>query len=101
MSSPGSVGRQCCRFVTAGRAVMERSYGAPTLVIMTTGMAVSEHLSKKFDAELESIRSRVLEMGGLVESQIRRALEGLQSGNRTLLDEVIAGDHRVNGMEVA
>jgi phosphate transport system protein len=68
---------------------------------MTTGMAVSEHLSKKFDAELESIRSRVLEMGGLVESQIRRALEGLQSGNLALLDDVIATDHKVNGMEVA
>jgi phosphate transport system protein len=64
-------------------------------------MAVSEHLSKKFDAELESIRSRVLEMGGLVESQIRRALEGLQSGNLALLDDVIATDHKVNGMEVA
>ena len=64
-------------------------------------MPVSEHLSKKFDAELESIRSRVLEMGGLVESQIRRALEGLQSGDRALLDDVIATDHRVNGMEVA
>src|ERR1044071_4457382 len=64
-------------------------------------MGVSEHSSKQFDAELESIRSRVLEMGGLVESQIRRALEGLQSGDRALLDEVIAPDHRVNGMEVA
>ena len=59
------------------------------------------HLSKQFDAELESIRSRVLEMGGLVESQIRRALEGLASGDRALCDDVIANDHRVNGMEVA
>src|SRR5437763_94894 len=80
---------------------MERSYAARTLVIMTTGMAVSEHLSKQFDAELETIRSRVLEMGGLVESQIRRALEALSSGERAIADEVIAHDHRVNGMEVA
>jgi phosphate transport system protein len=64
-------------------------------------MGVSEHLSKQFDAELESIRSRVLEMGGLVESQIRRALEGLATGDRALLDDVIATDHRVNGLEVA
>lgn len=62
---------------------------------------VSEHLSKQFDAELESIRSRVLEMGGLVESQIRRALEGFGSGDRALLDDVIATDRRVNEMEVA
>src|SRR3954468_4559297 len=80
---------------------MERSCRAPTLVIMAPNMAVNEHLSKKFDAELESIRSRVLEMGGLVESQIRRALDGLQAGNLALLDDVIATDHKVNGMEGA
>jgi phosphate transport system protein len=64
-------------------------------------MGVSEHTSKQYDAELESIRSRVLEMGGLVESQIRRALEGFATGDRALLDDVIATDHRVNGLEVA
>jgi len=64
-------------------------------------MGVTEHLSKQFDAELEAIRSRVLEMGGLVESQIRRALDGFNSGDRATLDDVIATDHRVNAMEVA
>lgn len=62
---------------------------------------MTEHLSKRFDAELESIRSRVLEMGGLVESQIRRALQALASGDRAEIDDVIANDHRVNAMEVA
>jgi phosphate transport system protein len=64
-------------------------------------MGVTEHVSKQFDSELESMRSRVLKMGGLVESQIRRALEALGSGERALIDEVIASDHSVNGMEVA
>jgi phosphate transport system protein len=64
-------------------------------------MGVNEHLSKQYDAELESIRSQVLEMGGLVESQIRRALEGFATGDRGLLDDVIATDHRVNAFEVA
>jgi len=69
---------------------------------MTAGhMGVNEHLSKRFDAEIESIRSRVLEMGGLVESQIRRALEGFASGERALLDDVIITDQKVNAMEVA
>jgi phosphate transport system protein len=62
---------------------------------------VNEHSSKQFDAELEAIRSRVLEMGGLVESQIRRALDALAGGERALSDEVIAADHRVNAMEVS
>jgi len=62
---------------------------------------VNEHLSKQFDAELEAIRSRVLEMGGLVEAQNRRALDALSSGDRSLADDVIANDQRVNAMEVA
>jgi phosphate transport system protein len=61
---------------------------------------MSEHTSKQFDAELESVRSRVLQMGGLVEEQIVRATEGLISGDMALLDRVIADDHRVNALEV-
>jgi phosphate transport system protein len=60
-----------------------------------------EHISKRFDAELENVRSRVLQMGGFVEQQIERALEALTSGNAALMDQVIADDHRVNGMEVS
>src|SRR5947207_15841539 len=64
-------------------------------------MGISEHASKQYDLDLDSIRSRVLQMGGLVESQIRRALDALASGDRALIDEVIQNDHKVNAMEVA
>jgi len=64
-------------------------------------MGASDHASKQYDVDLDSIRSRVLQMGGLVESQIRRALEGLGSGDGAALDEIIANDHKVNAMEVA
>jgi phosphate transport system protein len=60
----------------------------------------SEHTSKQFDAELEAVRSRVLQMGGLVESQIRLAVESLISGDVELMNRVIEDDHRVNAMEV-
>jgi phosphate transport system protein len=59
-----------------------------------------EHIFKQFDAELEQVRSRVLQMGGLVEEQITRAMEALTTGNMELADEVIANDHRVNALEV-
>jgi phosphate transport system protein len=59
-----------------------------------------EHISKQFDAELEAVRSRVLQMGGLVEEQIVKAVEGLASGDIEALDRVIEDDHRVNAMEV-
>lgn len=62
---------------------------------------MTEHASKQYDLDLGSIRARVLQMGGLVESQIRRAIDALGSGDLALIEQVIADDHRVNGMEVA
>jgi phosphate transport system protein len=61
---------------------------------------MAEHTSKQFDAELERVRSRVLQMGGLVEEQITRAMESLISGDMELIDKVISDDHRVNAIEV-
>jgi phosphate transport system protein len=63
-------------------------------------MATSEHTSKQFDAELEAVRARVLQMGGLVESQIKLAVEALIGGDVALMNRVIADDHRVNALEV-
>jgi phosphate transport system protein len=39
---------------------------------------MSDHASKQYDLDLGSIRSRVLAMGGLVESQIRRAIDAME-----------------------
>ncbi len=63
-------------------------------------MANSEHISRQFDADLEAIRASVLQMGGLVESQIKSAIDSLVSGNVTLMNRVIEDDHRVNALEV-
>jgi phosphate transport system protein len=63
-------------------------------------MVNSEHTSKQFDTELEAVRARVLQMGGMVESQIRLAIESLLSGDIELMNRVIEDDHRVNAMEV-
>jgi len=64
-------------------------------------MVSSEHISKKFDADLEAVRSRVMQMGGLVEEQIELAVEAFTTGNKDLMEQVIADDHRVNAMEVS
>jgi len=58
------------------------------------------HTSKQFDAELEAVRTRVLQMGGLVEQQIVRAVDGLASGDLAEIERVIDDDHRVNAAEV-
>ena len=59
---------------------------------------MNEHTSKKFDAELEGIRTRVLQMGGMVELQIVKAMEGLTGGDLLLIDQVIENDNRVNNI---
>ena len=61
---------------------------------------MGEHTYKQFDTELESVRAKVLKMGGLVEEQISRAIEALVQDNMDLADEVEANDHAVNGLEV-
>ncbi len=60
----------------------------------------NEHIAKQFDLELETVRAQVLRMGGLVEEQISQAVEALHEGKMELALEVIANDHRVNGLEV-
>ena len=58
------------------------------------------HTSKNFDLELESLRTRVLQMGGLAEQQVQKAVEGLYSGDKQLLETVIRDDERINQMEI-
>jgi phosphate transport system protein len=61
---------------------------------------MDKHISSQFDNELGSVSSRVLELGGLVESQIRHAVYALSHFNNEVADQVIAGEEKVNQMEV-
>ena len=61
---------------------------------------MSDHTSKNFDLELESLRTRVLQMGGLAEEQVRKAMKGLYNGDQPLLENVIRDDDRINQMEI-
>jgi phosphate transport system protein len=59
-----------------------------------------KHLSSQFDIELNSVSSRVMELGGLVESQIRNAIYALSQFSDEVADQVIEAEGRVNAMEV-
>lgn len=61
---------------------------------------VDKHLSTQFDTELTAVSTRVLELGGLVESQIRQAIQALSQFSVEVANEVIANEARVNAMEV-
>jgi len=59
-----------------------------------------KHLSTQFDAELSGISSRVLEMGGLVESQVSQSLYALTNFSGETASQVLVQEERVNQMEV-
>ncbi len=61
---------------------------------------IHTHISRQYNAELEDIRSRVLQMGGLVEQQIDQALAALVKGDTALGETVVVDDTKVNKMEV-
>jgi phosphate transport system protein len=61
---------------------------------------MDKHISSQFDAELASVSSRVLELGGLVETQIRHAVFSLSQFNSEVAEQVISTEHQVNAMEV-
>ena len=60
-----------------------------------------KHLSSQFDADLNTVSTRVLEMGGLVESQLHQALYALVHLSLETANQVIENEARVNQMERA
>jgi len=59
-----------------------------------------KHLSSQFDSELAGVSSRVMKMGGLVEAQIRTAVQALSEFSVELAEQVCASESEVNTMEV-
>jgi phosphate transport system protein len=59
-----------------------------------------EHFSKLFDAELNEIREKLLEMGGKVEVMISHAMNSLVERDSKLAERTIEFDHEINRLEV-
>jgi phosphate transport system protein len=62
---------------------------------------MSDHTHKQFDAEMEEIRSGVLAMGGLVETQLTRAIDALKHPDIDLIASVAADERAINQMQVS
>ncbi|MEM9171732.1 MAG: phosphate signaling complex protein PhoU [Pseudomonadota bacterium] len=63
-------------------------------------MELMDHISKRFNKDLEDLRNSVLAMGGLVESQLEKSIEAVVSGNSELGLRVARDDYKVNSAEV-
>ena len=61
---------------------------------------ISDHISKRFNKDLEDLRNSVLTMGGLVEQQLSSAISAIVSGDSELGLKVANDDYKVNNLEV-
>jgi phosphate transport system protein len=61
---------------------------------------MGEHSSRQYDLDLETLRSKVLLMGGLVENQFHDAIASFKSGNSELAANVVIADANVNQLEI-
>ena len=61
---------------------------------------MDKHISSQFDNELTGVSTRVLELGGLVESQTRHAVYALAQFSSEVAQQVIATEKQVNEQEV-
>lgn len=64
-------------------------------------MYLDRHISQRFDSDLETIKTQVLEMGGIVEQQIIDAVKAIVLGDSDLADKVIRIEDEVDLREVA
>ena len=61
---------------------------------------LGQHISRRFNEELEEVRSKVLHMGGIVEEQLANALRVMVNDEIELAKEVVKADAIVNSLEV-
>jgi phosphate transport system protein len=62
---------------------------------------LTDHISRRFNKDLEDLRNMVLSMGGLVETQLSRAIAAIVSGDSELGLKVANDDYKVNNFEVS
>jgi phosphate transport system protein len=59
-----------------------------------------ERLIPHFQEELDQLKARLLEMGGLAEDRVRAALEALVQRDQEQVDRVLAGDGPINRLHI-
>ena len=62
---------------------------------------LSHHISRRFNEDLERVRTKVLTMGGAVEALLAKALHSLIEGDSSLAESVAHDDLKINGMEIS
>ena len=61
----------------------------------------SQHLSSQFDEDLSRLRTSVLQMGGIVETQVSAAIDAYSTGEVSSVKHIVDTDRKVNDLELA
>lgn len=61
----------------------------------------TQHLSSQFDEDLSRLRSHVLQMGGLVETQVSASIDAYATGEISSVKTIVETDRRINDLEKA
>lgn len=61
---------------------------------------LDQHISKQFNADLEELKTELLEMGGLVEQQVISAVKAITTADSNLAEQVILNEEEVDEQEV-
>lgn len=62
---------------------------------------MSIHISQQFNTDLDSVRNKVMTMGGMVETHLQNACIALIEGNTVLAEQIVEDDFKVNALEVS
>ena len=63
-------------------------------------MEIGQHTSQQYDQELEEVRNMALQMGGMVEDRLSKALRALIENDSQLAEQVAYSDQQVNNLEI-
>jgi phosphate transport system protein len=88
--------RNCHRVTASSRVI---PLATPRSTMETADL--SHHISRRYNDELDRLRTRVLAMGGFVEQQLQKAVRALIEGDSSLGEAVAQDDYKVNDMEVS
>ena len=68
--------------------------------VLANRMEPVERVARHFQDELEQLKTRLLEMGGIAEEQVRTAVKGLVDRDQALIDQVLTGDDPLNLLHI-
>lgn len=63
-------------------------------------MEQTQKVTRHFQEELETLKARLLEMGGLAEERVRLSVRGLVERDHDLIDSVLVGDQPINRLHI-